>query len=125
MFVEYFYWHYIESPLWLIRFFITVQQALAQYFSVKVMLRTLVAPWRKDQVRYGAGGISGIVMVFAWNMISRGIGFIVRTSVVSVWVIMAVVVLLFGIVFFIAFLLWPLLSLFAVSLGLGLMLYSV
>lgn len=124
MFVEYFYWHYVVSPLWLIRFFVTLQQAILQYFSVTFMLRTLVSPWRKDQVSY-RGGLGGIAIVFAWNMISRGIGFVIRCAVISLWLIVEVLFLLLAGLFFLLFMAWPLLSLFAVALGLGLLLNSL
>lgn len=89
-----------------------------QEFSVPFMLKTLFAHWHKDQVSYRQGSISGMLKALAWNLISRGIGFIVRSCVLIAWLVVEV---LFAVIFAIAlilFILWPLLVLVGLATGL-------
>jgi len=125
MFVEYAYWHYVQSPAWLLRFFTTLQQALLQFFSVPLMLKTLFAPWRKDQARYGGGSVQTLLITFAWNLISRGIGFFVRTILLFLWLVCEALFLALAGLFLAAFLLWPLFIVASFALGLGLLLHQV
>jgi hypothetical protein len=67
-----------------------IQRALARYFSAGLLVRTLFAHWHKDAVSYKQGTISGIALAFAWNVISRAIGFMVRSITLVVFAIAAV-----------------------------------
>jgi hypothetical protein len=62
-----------------------VQRALLRYFSVGFLLRTLLAHWRRDIVRYDRSSLGSLFVSWAWNQISRGIGFVVRSAVLAVW----------------------------------------
>jgi len=123
MYVQYFYWHYVQAPKWLMNFFVTVQRMLLRFFSVGTMLRTLFAPWHRDLVAYRAGGLQVILMTFAWNMISRGIGFIIRMVLLGIWVIVEAAFLAAAVGGFIIFLLWPVLILATFATGVALVLH--
>ncbi len=117
MYVEYFHWQYIVGPQWLLEFIWNVQRALIRLFSVPLMLRTLFAHWHKDIVPYRGGTFTNYAMTFAWNQISRGIGFFVRSAVLLTWVACEAAFLFLAVSAFLAFLTWPLLVLVGIVTG--------
>src|SRR5687768_4472004 len=118
MYIEYVYWQFVSGPQWLLALARDLERALLRFFSVPFMVRTLFAYWRKDSVSYRAGSLEGIALALAWNSISRGIGFIIRTTVLLVWVLAAVALAVLSSVVIGLFLLWPLLVLVGLSAGL-------
>lgn len=96
MLSRYLTWQFVNGPRFLLTLTWNIQRALAQYFSVPMMLRTLFAHWHRDAVPYRAGTISGLVLAFAWNLISRAIGLIVRATLLLTWLVAAVIFLVVG-----------------------------
>lgn len=94
--LSYLHWQFITGPAWLLQTFWNLELALLQYFSVGLMLRTLFAHWHKDAVRYERRSFSQLFISFAWNQISRAIGFIVRSIVLTAWLIVQIVYLVFA-----------------------------
>ncbi len=121
MYSHYFYWQYMVAPLWLLQFFWILQRALLQFFSVRVMLTTLLAHWRRDRVAYRQGSFSGLLHAVAWNSISRAIGFIVRSSIIILWVVTECVFLILASGIFIIFSIAPLVALVALTYGVALL----
>lgn len=124
MYIEYFYWHYVLSVRWLYRLSLTLQEALLQIFSVRLMVRTLFSHWHRDAVEYRPGYLTQYMITFAWNQISRGIGFIIRASVLALWAVCAAILMLFQIAAWMALLTWPLLVLGSLATGLGLLIFG-
>lgn len=121
MVIDYLYWQYWQGPLWLLVFLGNVQRYLWQFFSVPFMFRTLLAHWRRD-VSSHSGSLDQILMAFVWNGISRAIGFIVRLSVLTIYVCVGSMVLALSVVVWLAFLLWPILVILGIVAGIGLLL---
>lgn len=119
--LEYVYWQYVRGPRWLAAFFWNVQRYLWLFFSVPFMVRTLFAYWRKDSVGR-AGALDQLLMSYVWNGISRGIGCIVRTTVLIAYVVASLGAALLSVGSFVVFLLWPVLVVLAALGGLGLLL---
>lgn len=109
MLADYIIWQYRTGPVWLITFFWRGQRVLLHSFSVPLMVRTLLAHWHHDAVSYRLAGIGSIALAFAWNQISRAIGFLIRFTVLLLWVMAATVYAGVGIAAVLIFLLWPLL----------------
>ena len=105
--LAYLHWQFFLAPRWLLETFWNLELALLQYFSVGLMLRTLFAHWHKDAVPYNRGSFGQIFLSFAWNQISRTIGFIIRASVLFVWLVVQVLYLSAALGFFLAFLTAP------------------
>lgn len=122
MFLEYFYWHYILTPRFIFQLFWNIEKAILQFFSVPLLLRTLVAHWHKDAVAYTGGTISAYAMAFAWNLISRGIGFFIRLLTLSLWLATEVIFFCMAGSFLLGFLVLPLLIIFAFISGIILVL---
>lgn len=117
MYLEYFYWQYFSAPGWLLKLFRNLHIVLLRAFSVSIMLRTLFAHWHKDAVRYNQGSLGGFAKAWAWNMISRGIGFLIRLSVLLFWAVSALLLTAFFTAAFLFFLIWPLLALISLFTG--------
>lgn len=121
MYLAYFYWQFVVAPTWLARLLINLERALLIFFSVPTMVVTLFAHWHRDAVSARHGTISAIAMAYAWNAISRGIGFIIRVTMIVAWVICAIVLLIAGALLIIAFLAWPFVVLFGLAAGIALL----
>ena len=105
--LKYLHWQFIEAPAWLAKTLWNLELALLQYFSVGFLLRTLFAHWHKDAVRYDRSSLSSIFISFAWNQISRGVGFVVRSAVLAVWLVIQIFYGVAALSLFILFLLAP------------------
>ncbi len=118
MYHHYFYWQFVVAPLWLMRLFGNLERALIRFFSVPVMLRYLFAPWHKDTISYRQGSISGILEAFGLNMVSRGVGAVIRSFVLVAFFVSQLALLVFAFITFTSFLLLPFLAVFLVISGL-------
>lgn len=120
--LSYLRWQFIDGPVWLMLLAWNLQHFLVRFFSVPVMLRTLVSHWHKDAVSYRQGSITGVAVAFAWNQISRGIGMIIRSSVLIGWIVMSIALLGMSVVVFGLFIAWPFLTLIGSAIGVQLLL---
>lgn len=112
--ISYLQWQFVSAPAWLVMFAWNIQHVLVRFFSVSVMIRTLFSHWHKDIVSYNVGGLSAIALAFAWNQISRGIGFIIRITTLAIWLISAAIALVISAIIITLFVLVP----FAIIAGL-------
>lgn len=119
--LSYLDWQFVKGPAWLMRTFWNVERALLQFFSVGLMLRTLFAHWHKDAVQYQRGSFSQIFISFAWNQISRAIGFIVRSTVLAAWLVVQIIYLVFGLALILIFLAAPFVIVAGLIAGVSLM----
>lgn len=113
---DYAYWQFVAAPQWLGGMLYTIHRALLQFFSVPFMVRTLFSHWHRDIVPY-RGGLSDIFLAIAWNLISRTIGFLIRATVLALWLIVELVALPLTVALYLAFLAWPLLIIAAFVSG--------
>ena len=90
MLLHFLQWQFVAVPRWTGTTLFYLHQALALQFSVLFMLRTLFAPWRKDRVSYAQGSLSGMAKAFVFNMISRGVGAVIRSGVLLLWLVLEV-----------------------------------
>jgi hypothetical protein len=82
---------------------------VANYFSIPLLLRTLFAPWRRDITRKPRGlDFKKLFEYFAFNAISRGLGFLVRFVTVCVGIISLFLTAIAGAIFFVFWVLLPL-----------------
>jgi hypothetical protein len=94
-----------------------MQIALLQFFSVPLLVKTLFAHWHKDAVPYHGGSITDYLTTFAWNQISRVIGFIIRACTLVLWLIGEAIYLAMIVSIMLAFLFAPLFILVSVGTG--------
>ncbi len=92
-------WHYFETPKNLLLAFWNFLVFNFNYFSVALLLRTFFSPWRKYRESYGRGFDPKVfVWAFVNNMISRGLGMVVRSVMILVGLILEVLIFFGGIV---------------------------
>lgn len=77
---------------------------LASVFSVRQMLRTLLAPWKEDRTQSGQG-LDGMMRALVSNGIARLVGFGVRLMFLLFYLLASLGLILGG---GLLFLLWPL-----------------
>jgi hypothetical protein len=118
MLLAYLSWQFYLAPRWLLVVAWNIQRSLWQYFSVSLMLRTLIAHWHQDRVSYRQGTITGMIHAWAWNIISRAIGFFVRSCLLAIWLAAQISFFIFAAVVIAAFLLWPFLAVALLDQGL-------
>jgi len=78
------------------------------YFSIPLLLKTLLAPWKRDITRKPRGlDLKKLFEYITFNSISRGLGFIVRFFTILVGIIFFFLVLILGLLFFVIWLILP------------------
>lgn len=78
------------------------------YFSIPLLLRTILAPWKRDITKKPRGlDVKKIFEYIAFNLISRGIGFLVRFFTIIFGIVFFILVLVFGFIFFVVWLILP------------------
>ncbi|MAF80742.1 hypothetical protein CL628_01890 [bacterium] len=122
MVIGYLHWQLWVGPKWLLELFWTLQQALWKFFSIPVMLITLLSPWHQDRVSLQQGSISGMLKAVAWNSISRVVGMAVRLVVIIAWVISELLLVVTSVATFVFFVLWPIIVAYGIAAGLRLLL---
>lgn len=121
--MSYVTWQFSRGPRWIIQFSWTLQRALLQLFSVPLMLQTLFQHWRKDITAY-RGTLGERFQILLLNLISRAAGFIIRTSLLFVWFISALVLIPITLAVLTFFFFWPLLALAFMVTGIGLIIIA-
>jgi hypothetical protein len=76
---------------------------LLDLFSVKAIFQTLFAPWKRDILSYEGLTLQQKFSVWTLNMSSRFIGFLIKISVLFVFIVFYLISI---IIFFASFLLW-------------------
>jgi hypothetical protein len=113
----YFVWHYGPAFLDMLGVFQNILWFLYNFFSIPILLSTLIAPFERIQETY-AGGLDpqGFLESLVFNLIMRVIGFIMR----SVVIVVGIVVLLGAVVLeLVMFVLWVFLPIVIISLFLA------
>ncbi len=89
------------------------------YFSIPLLFKTLLAPWRRDITKKPRGlDLKKLFEYLAFNAISRGVGFVVRLFTIIIGIVYLFLTIVFGAIFFI---LWIILPLIIV----GLLIFSI
>ena len=79
-----------------------------EYFSIPLLLRTLLSPWRRDITKKPRGfDIQKFFTSVAFNTISRGIGLIIRVLTIIIGIVVFFATVIFGALFFIIWLILP------------------
>lgn len=114
-------WYYsgaIKSLLSIWRNFIIF---VREYFSIPLLLRTLFSPWRRDITKYGRGfSIKNFLETLSFNLISRGFGFLIRSTTIVMGLICLAGVIILGIIALIVWLILPIVLIFMIITGLSL-----
>lgn len=105
----YFDWHFVTLPQQIFSFTLNLVIFFYHYFSVGLLLKTLLAPWKRQIVTQRSPGFSltELFEVITFNLISRAIGALVRTFLILTWLIFEIVIIPFGLLALITWIILP------------------
>jgi len=111
--MEFLIWHYTEGLQFYISRWLSYFDWINHYFSVPLLISTLFAPWKRLVVedRLPGFNIRKFFEKITFNIISRGIGAVIRFSLFWVGLIFIIVVYVAGILGLIVWLAFPLIGL--------------
>ncbi len=115
--LSFFSWWYGAGLAGLVRNIRRQMQQLADMFSVAILLRTLLAPWRRI-ITYPGAGLEAHLRAGLDNLVSRVIGLFVRVTVLLAAAGLFTVLTIVGAL---EIILWPLLP----GLALGLIVWGL
>jgi len=100
-------WFYKEVPPRILRYFKVWLLHLADLFSVKILLKTFLAPWKRDLISTQGLALNQRLQVYSMNIISRLIGAFIKTATLATFLVSFVGWLASFIIFFFGWLLFP------------------
>ena len=110
IFTAYLSWHYTKGLREMVHVFGNFLWFIAHFFSFKLLLTTLLKPWRRMGESYGEGlQFDKIFSALIVNMLMRIVGFVSRVVVIFVGLISYLIVFIFGLVIFLIWVFLPLL----------------
>jgi ATP-dependent Clp protease ATP-binding subunit ClpA len=110
MFVfDYFLWHYLQAPKKYLQIWGNYLRYFVGYlFPVGSLLKTLLAPWKRDVLSYGRGfELKKWLETMVMNQFSRVIGAVIRSIVIVFALFVEFFAFIFGFLGFIFWLGWP------------------
>ena len=93
---------------------------ITDIFSVKLLLRTYLSPWKRDLTSIEGLPLNEILRVFIFNLVSRLIGFIIKTVILFIYLIVSAVFLAVSLSLIITWLFLPLITILGIIVGIGL-----
>jgi len=117
--LQFWTWYYTIAIKKLIHIWKNFIIFIKQYYSIPLLLKTLFYPWRRDITKYGRGfSFKNFFETLSFNLISRGIGFIVRSFAIVLGIICLLIVLVLGILALMLWIVLPMVLLFLIIIGL-------
>jgi len=90
---------------------------MTDLFSVKISIRTLFAPWKRDKISYEGLTLQQKFQVWSLNMASRFIGLIIKVIALTIYLIAVVAVSIFSVFLIIFWPLMPFVALYLIVIG--------
>ncbi|MGI6103234.1 MAG: hypothetical protein ACOYBJ_01240 [Patescibacteria group bacterium] len=110
-------WWYRHVPALLAHHQRLIFETVVDYFSFAILLRTLFAPWKRDQRATDRLTIPEWVRVFGENMMTRLVGAIVRLGAMGAGLLCLAFLAVLDVLIWITWLVAPLLALGLIALG--------
>lgn len=108
MVTAFFGWWFSDLPRKIYFISTSYIKKLLRFFSLGVLAKTLLSPWKRDIINTEGMPIQERLQVLAMNLISRLIGFVIRFVTILVGLILIIVVAIVCIIFFLTMILMPL-----------------
>lgn len=106
LFVDLISWWYSRGWAWVLHeLFVVKSKSIASFFSVQDLARTLFAPFRQDAINTQNAPLGVKLQAFGGNIISRFLGFLIRSTLIVIGVVLLLLNALVGVCIVI---LWPL-----------------
>ena len=117
--LQFWKWYYFGAVKGLIRAWKNFIIFVREYYSIPLLLRTLIVPWKRDVTRRPRGlNIGKLFEVLMFNLISRGLGFLIRSITIIIGIICLIGVIIIGIIALIIWLILPLILTLFIIMGL-------
>lgn len=110
----FFKWWYGEAYLRLLKYLKAAYVFSFDLFSVKICLKTLFAPWKRDAISYDGLSLQQKFQVWSLNLASRLIGFMIKTMTVFCYLVFTVFLSIFAILAVVVWLFYPAIILFLI-----------
>ncbi|MDD4628118.1 MAG: hypothetical protein PHE68_01855 [Candidatus Peribacteraceae bacterium] len=118
---EFLPWYLWREPIRLMRGYVEYAKAFYEIISIGFLLRTLFSPWKGIVERAPTGFQWELIMqAIAVNLVTRGIGMVIRLFAIILSLAMQVIVLATFIVIFLAWFAFPVLFVAGVGFALTL-----
>lgn len=102
-------WHYTKAISDLVVLFKNFIWFIWNLFSIKILLRTLFVPFQKLSVKSTKKfDIEGVMSALVTNFLMRLVGFMIRTFFIFAGIFILAVFIIFSVMFFILWLITPL-----------------
>ena len=109
IFTEWFLWHFLEMPKFLLLVWKNYILFALNYFSLPILAKSLFSPWRKYRWNYPKGfNLVEFFNTLVSNTFSRILGAAMRIVLIVVGIIFQIFVILAGAVIFLAWAFVPL-----------------
>ncbi len=119
--IRYLQWHFYDAPAEILTGWRNFLEFGLNYFSIPLLLKTLFLPWRRYSESYGKGFDLGRWFdAFTFNMMSRGIGAIMRFFFIIIGLTIEAFIFIGGAAVFLAWLILPILLIFGFIVGIRL-----
>jgi len=116
-------WHFYDAPKEILKAWKSFLYFSSNYFSVPVLLRTFLSPWRKYGDSYGSPvEVWKNLEVFVFNTMSRIIGALLRTIFIILGAFFIIFAFIVGLVVFVVWIVLPLILIFGFLVGINLLL---
>lgn len=111
-------WHYLKAPKEILKAWVNFLRFNWYFFSIPLLLLTLFKPWKRDTTEPRRGfDPKEWLETLAMNLLSRAIGLVIRTLVICIGLILEIIILFFGPVFLLIWLIMPIIILFLIWQG--------
>ena len=121
--LQYLEWHFIDVPKAILIGWKNFLVFNIRYFSIPLLFKTFFSYWRRFRGSYGRGfDLKVYFEAFSFNIISRLIGAVMRTALISMGLTVEVVIFLAGLIVLIGWMILPFVSAMLFFMGLAFML---
>ena len=111
-------WYYTGAVKSLVKIWKDFIIFVKEYYSIPLLLKTLISPWKRDVTRRPRGlDIKKLFEALFFNLISRGIGFLIRSITVVIGLVSLIGVIVFGFLALVLWLILPALLVFFIVVG--------
>ncbi|HLD70717.1 MAG TPA: hypothetical protein VI937_02450 [Negativicutes bacterium] len=110
--ISWFAWHFFQMPGFLVLVWKNYLVFCADFFSIPLLLKTLLSPWRKYRWSYPKSiDLGAYASNFIFNTFSRLMGLICRTTLIILGIMAQVLVIIIGAAGILFWILLPFISL--------------
>ena len=125
IFSLWFLWHYLIALREIYLGWKDIFLFVLNYFSISFLLKTIFSPWRRYRFSFRGGfDIGKVAEVVVFNVFSRALGMAVRTAVILMGIITAILVIIFGVFIILMWVLLPVAVIFGLFFSLQCLIFN-